>query len=258
MNKETEETVICPLSRWYYGRGALLIVLSAGLGLYFLYDGAIGYPKKNRTVDLHEAFEAAKAGEDWQPQDVAVEDGGTADDGGAGASMDADHLAEIEKARQAGRDGISWAGFAAERRLPEKAPERFTAAQIRQQFHFAIGLGAVAAAGGVFLLLVRGRALRCDADSLTFPGGRRILFSAVLVIDLQKWDKGIGRLVYRKNESGSESRVRIDDYKYVGSAEVLRRIQQANPEVEIEGDRHWLWPEGEGAESKSDSKPDDN
>jgi len=245
MNEETEQPdqiIVCPLSRWYYGRVALLIALSAGLGLYFLYDGAIGYPKKNRSVDLYEAFEAAKKGEDWQLQEGSREE------------VDAEHLAEIEKARQAGRDGVSWAGFAAERRLPEKAPERFTPEQIRQQFHFAIGLGVFALLGGLFVLLVRGRALRCDAASLTLPNGQRIAFSEVVAIDLRKWDKGLGRLTYRDGKNGGsgagEKHARIDDYKFAGSAQIMRRICQENPEVTIEGDRRWLWPD-EGTEKQA-------
>lgn len=250
MNEITAQTVTCPLSRWYYGRAALLIALSAGLGLYFLFDGAVGYPNKNRSVDLYEAFDAEKRGQDWQPQTDAE------------GSIAADHLAEIEKARQAGRDGVSWAGFAADRRLPEKAPERFTAEQIHQQYHIAIALGVFALLGGLFLLLVRGRTLRCDADSLTLPSGRRIPFSQVVSIDLRKWHKGFGRLTYRDenhraqasevNDGRGAQRVRIDDYKYAGSAEILRRVCQQNPDVTIEGDRRWLWPEDQTATSAAD------
>ena len=45
-------------STWFYRRIGILMLLTGGLGLYFLYDGAIGYPKKNFTVDLHDAFDA--------------------------------------------------------------------------------------------------------------------------------------------------------------------------------------------------------
>ena len=54
-----DEVTFCRPSTWFFRRIGILIALTGGLGLFFLYDGMIGYPKKNFTVDLYEAFEAA-------------------------------------------------------------------------------------------------------------------------------------------------------------------------------------------------------
>jgi len=215
------------VSPWFYRRLGLLILLTGGLGLYFLYDGAIGYPKKNFTVDLHEAFEAGRAGQDWRE---AVD-------------MDAvtgeERRQQLREAHRAGREGGAWAGFAAELSLPEKVPERYSEAEIREQFHFAVLMGIVSLGIVGYGLLQRRRVFRCEAGRLVPPRGGAVRFERVERIDLRKWDRGLGWLHYRDDE-GEERKLKLDDYKFSGLGEMLARLVEENPEVEVEGDRRWL------------------
>jgi len=64
----------------------------------------------------------------------------------------------------------------------------------------------------------------------------------VTKIDLEKFDRGVGRLHYL-TEGGEEDVQKVDDYKYAGCSAMLRRVREVNPAVEIEGDERWLAPE---------------
>lgn len=220
--------IVCPLSRWFFRRMAMLALLMTGLALYFLYDGAIGYPKKNFTADLYEAFDAGRSGLDWQGS------------GAEGKAYSDEQTAELGRAHQAGADGATWAGFAAGRLLPEKAPKRYTADEIREQYHFAVLLGVIALGAVLWTLFQRKKAFRCDREAIITPRGRTIPFSDVVRLDLKKWDRGIARLTVREGESDAETTVKVDDYKFSGTGRILRRLCANNQAVEILGDRRWI------------------
>jgi len=221
-----DEILVCPVSKWYLRRLAMLVALTGGLGLYFLYDGSIGYPKKNHLADLHEIFEATSRGEAAGP----FPDEGTRSE---------KQRKELEAARRAARDGASWAGFAAERMLSESAPKRYSEGEIREQFRFAILMALIALAIAAFGASRRKRAFRADAEGISFPDGKRIAYAEMLEIDLRKWDRGVAKVRYSAPE-GEERVAKIDDYKYAGTTAILKRARETNPAIGIEGDLRWL------------------
>ena len=229
------DEIVCPLSKWYFRRIGMLLALTGGLGLYFLYDGAIGYPKKNHVADLYEAFDAVSKGRSWEPEDPAA--------------LTEEQKEEIEEARQAAEGGATWAGFAADRLLPEKEPKRYTEADIREQFHFAILMGVICVGLGAFVFARRKKAVRADGEVITLPGGEKIPFLLVRKLDLAKWDRGVA-VVTCATESGDEKTVKIDDYKFQGTDAILKRLLEKNESVELAGDRRWLFP-GEKTEEAS-------
>lgn len=236
-----DELIFCRPSTWFYRRIGILTALTGGLGLFFLYDGMIGYPKKNFTVDFHEAFEEAR--------EASTESAPVSGE----RRYSPEQLEELKKAAAAGREGGTWAGFAAERLLSEKIPERYSEAEIREQFHFAMLMGAVSLGIIVFLLGHRRRSFCYDEKSLHTPSGKIIPFQNVIALDIRRWDRGIGLLTYREEGNGSAA-LKIDDYKYVGITEILKAICSANGAVEIEGDPRWLGlPEEDGSAAGSDS-----
>lgn len=239
-----DEVTFCRPSTWFFRRIGILIALTGGLGLFFLYDGMIGYPKKNFTVDLYEAFEAAR---------VTSSDSGFAYDESA---YSAEQLEELKKATVAGREGGTWAGFAADRLLSEKIPERYTEADIREQFHFAILMGVISLGIVGFLLWHRRRSFSYGETSLTTPAGKVISFADVTALDIRRWDRGIGLLSYE--EEKELLRLKIDDYRYDGITEMLKKICAANDLVKIEGDRRWLGFEDQAAESDADVGAEEN
>lgn len=222
------EAAVCRVSTWFYRRMGMLILLTGGLGLFFLYDGKIGYPKKNFTVSLYESFEA---GQDGTPFDRAAF---------ANENLSGEQLSELEKAHLAGQEGATWAGFAADRMLPEKVPERYSAADIEEQFRFAIIMGVIALAIFLFCLWQRTRVYRYDSEKVSLPNGEVHPFSAFRHLDLSKWDRGIARITSRAAEGSEEKSLRFDDYKYSGIGALLLRVCEVCPDLEIEGDRRWL------------------
>jgi hypothetical protein len=220
------EEIVCRASLWYFRRMAMLMALTGGLGLLFLYDGVFGYPAKNHIADLHEIFVKAAAG--VTPAPLSGE-----------KKRSEKRTRELEEARQAAAGGASWAGFAAARMLAEEEPERYSREEIDEQFFFAGLMGVVTAGIGIFWLTRRNRACRGDDVSIMFPGGNRIRYADILEIDLQKWDRGIGRLRYREGD-GEERFAKVDDYKYSGTAAILKRALAKNPGIVLEGDPRWL------------------
>ena len=55
---EKSEQIICKVAFWYYRRMALMFLLFVGGGLWFFYDGLIGWPQKNKIHIAKMAFEA--------------------------------------------------------------------------------------------------------------------------------------------------------------------------------------------------------
>ncbi len=223
---ERTDPIVCRTSPWFFKRMLLLMALTGGLSAFFLYDGLFGYPRKNHIADLHGAFEAVAEGKTTLPPEAM-------------AGKSEERRRELEEAFEAARSGAAWAGFAAARRLPEKEPKRYAESEIREQFHFAAGMFAVTLVIGGVAVARRRRTLRADGEAIHLPSGLRIPFDAIVRIDLQRWDRGIGKVVHR-SESGGESVAKIDDYIYAGSGKVLQRARQRNPSIAVEGDPRWL------------------
>ncbi len=55
----------CSVAFWYYRRMLLVIGLMLFGGLWFFYDGRVGWPQKNVAAVAKRAFEAAADGHDW-------------------------------------------------------------------------------------------------------------------------------------------------------------------------------------------------
>ncbi len=222
---DEDNVVKCPLSSWFYRRVGIAFVVIAGMALYFLYDGAIGYPKKNLAADLHDAFIAGQSS-------VALPE--TADRG-----FTEQHVRDMEAAFEAGREGSSWTAFAAGRKLSGKEPKRYTEADISEQFLFAGILGALCVAIAIGLFFYRGRHFRCTPISFTTPDGTEVAFSRVEGIDLRKWDRGIARVRYR-DEEGKVRQAKVDDYQFSGAGIILKRLYEQRADLDVRGDRTWF------------------
>lgn len=199
-----------------------MAALFAGLALFFLYDGIIGYPKDNFHAGLFDAFDAGRSGGELNSLNEKT----------LGRNLRPEDQAELKAAFESGARGGSWAAFAAERHLGEAKPEPHPPESIRQQFHFA-GVMAVLLAGvAVVALIHRKRCLRAGADWLETPSGRRVHFSEIHRIDFSKWDRGLAIVEISGGEQRNR-RFKLDDYKYSGAAKILDRIHRNRPEVAI-------------------------
>ena len=66
MESGSTEPLVCTVGKWYYKRMTLMALLLAAGGCWFLYDGVIGYGKKNIIAIAEMAFQAGGEGLPWQ------------------------------------------------------------------------------------------------------------------------------------------------------------------------------------------------
>lgn len=113
------------------------------------------------------------------------------------------------------------------RRPPEKA---FSPGDIQGQF-FLGGLSmALAFAALIWMYANRNRQLRADDEAVYGPTGRRVPFSSITGINKRKWEsKGIAVLQYQLD--GKKGKLKLDDYKYAGAADILRDIETRRGEA---------------------------
>ncbi len=208
----------CRVGRWFMRRMGILGILLGGGALFFLYDGHIGYPKKNFNAALYAAFMSGKSGTGEKPQ-------------AADFAFDAfaeKQNAELDLAISAGKSGETWSKFAAERHLPASEPEKITSEDIAVQKYYAAVLALASVGVMIFAFWQQRRVLACDDTAVILPGGRRVEIDSVTKLNMTKWDRGIALLSIDSGRS-----IKIDDYKFEGAGKIIERIREKRPEIEI-------------------------
>ncbi len=175
-------------------------------GLYFLYDGFIGYPKKNEQFRSHASYF-----EDLETRKAAHLEGG-----GMLTAWEEQTSDEYEAAEE------KWKAHATSMGWAEEPPEKLYSPG--EQFFF----GALCIAVGLAVLgtmfINRGRSIRADEQGFYTDKGDRILFESAFRIDKRKWDnKGLA-YVYHRDSEDKEKRAVIDDLKYDGADKILTRL----------------------------------
>ena len=203
----------CKVSRWYFWRVAKFAALFLVAGLWFGYDGLIGYPKSNEIAKEHSQF---------QDQVRAT----YAEMEASGTLSGWPTLAESRN-WPTGENGEAptWVAYAAAKGWPEKPPKTHSQSSIQTQLYLALG-GILAAVAAILIgFLNRKKTLSADADSLTTPRGVHIPFTAVSEIDRRPWrTKGFARITYT-NPGDRKAKSVIDDLKFEGANRVLERLE---------------------------------
>ena len=132
-----------------------MTLMFVGFGLYFLYDGFIGYPKKNAIYDEHVKSWKSRMRRRpfWKRATL--------------------HLIGQGSCRESYPKQDDWIDYAADNGWPEEPPEKRYSTT--DQFFF----GALCCGIGLAILgtmmLNRGKVLRADGLSFTSPKGERVL-----------------------------------------------------------------------------------
>jgi hypothetical protein len=215
MEQSSESTagtpIICRVTPWYFRRMGMMAAMLAVFGLYFIYDGKIGYPKANAIADQKTWFEQ-----------VVLKGFDEAKAAGKLETWVAD-----AKARKwpTGRDGEPprWISYAAKNGWPEK-PHRYTDKEIEEQFWWGGGTLFASLIAGILILLNKNKILRGEEDHLITPDGKKVFYAEAFRVDKRLWDnKGLA-YVWHRPAGGGETRVVIDDLKYDGAGRVLDRL----------------------------------
>jgi hypothetical protein len=205
------DIIVCRVASWYFWRMAKAAGFLLVLGLYFFYDGAIGYPKQNKIGESKQwfettylkSFELAKASrtlEQWMAQNKA-------------AGLPVGENGEPPK----------WATYAAQKGWPEEAPKHYGEEEIAQQYHWGSAMFVLIGVVGIVTLLNKGKTLVGYPDHMVMPNGAEVRFQDVSKVDKRKWDvQGLAYVFYQKE--GKTMRATVDDLKFAGAGRVLARL----------------------------------
>lgn len=222
---DPQDPIICRVTPWYFRRMGLMATMCLGMGLYFIYDGRIGYPKENVWV----------AQKEWYEQEII------------GGPKKADREIEsFEEARAQGEEVTAawmkmarekgwvynadlkeprWVDYAAGRGGWPESPKYHSPEKIREQYYFGGALVFVAAVAGILVLRNRKKVLVGHADHMVMPNGVQVRYDQVTCVDKRKWEfKGLAYIHFRSTESAPTRRVTIDDLMYGGAGKVLKRL----------------------------------
>ena len=179
------QEITCRTTTWFKKRRLIMVALLLGFSAYFFYDWKIGYPKQR---DEYLAY--------WPTYQ--------------------------EKALNQ-KDDKAWRALARDNGWPASPKEKDWDYKIKEQLIWGLGTGAIGLALLLSYLRFVGRTLRCDADSLTTPDGRRIPFASVTKVDKRKWDnKALAYLWWQ--DQGTSRKAVIDDLVFDGAGHVLDRL----------------------------------
>lgn len=208
------DTITCHVTSWYYRRMGLLAAMFLGMGLFFFYDGKVGYPKKN----------AVAAKKVWFEETVLK----SYDD--AQSAGEAAVTAWLKDARERGwivnpnLQQPRWDDYAAPHDWPSD-PKKYSPEEIEQQFYWGAAMIVGAAIAGLLVLLNHNKVLVGHRSDMKMPNGTTVAFADVFKVDKRKWDnKGLATVYYREGGSGAERKAVVDDLKFHGADRVLKRL----------------------------------
>jgi hypothetical protein len=220
-NVETD-VIECHVTRWYYRRMGLLTAMFIGMGLYFIYDGKWGYPKKNEIAERKEWFEREVVGTGTPPAAGSYEEAKA-----KGPDAVTQWMAEARAQQWVISSQMQeprWDDFAAPHGWASD-PKKYSDEEIEQQFWWG---GAVLVGGlitGVLLLLNRNKTFVGHPGHMVMPNGTEVSYDSVFKIDKRKWDnKGLAYAFYRASEGGPSRKAVIDDLKFGGADKILTRL----------------------------------
>ncbi len=231
----SEPTIICKATRDTFFRFSIVLVAFFGFGLYFFYDGAIGYRHVNEAICSHEAFAALgekKAGEmnaaQWadmlatgalvaSPEgepDIATNSEGKRYPLPVGTETTRNYPVEVyDHAAMVAGWNDCWKAYSERKRFPlDPGDHPHDEAAIREQWY----------GGGVCMLisaLIVGLMLRTAHRELSLKGntitaaGRQFELADIERIDLRQWGPGFKGAAYF---TVGGRRIKVDGMTYGG------------------------------------------
>lgn len=200
--------ILCRVTPWYFRRMGMMAAMLAAFGLYFIYDGKVGYPKANQIAEKQVWFD-----------EVVLK---SFDEAKAANKVDVWVKNATQQGWPTGRDGEPprWVSYAAQNGWPEK-PHRYTQKEIDEQFWWGGGTLLAAFIVATLILLNKNKVLQGEPDHFITPEGKKVVYADVFRVDKRLWDnKGLA-YVWHRPDGGGEQKVVIDDLKYEGAVRVL-------------------------------------
>ena len=249
----TTTSIICRPTRDTFVRFAIVLAAFFGFGLYFFYDGAIGYRAANEVYFSYQAFAelgkdasaatAWKAEKAMQPLISAEQVEGEWIVEGKyplPANCDAARTTPAEAADHAAMSkswAECWTAYTARMHYPVKPAEHpYDTAAIREQWIAGGVCMCISAIIIFFILRTRSRVMSLRGDTVT-ACGQTFQVADISRLDLRQWGKGFKGIAYA---TVNGRKIRLDGMTYGGfdpaagqPAETLRNALLARYQGEI-------------------------
>lgn len=219
-------------------RTTLFVLLCAGMGGWFAYDGWIGYPEKNRQehIEALPSAERAEAADAKTYPSVTAKSLAGARDAlkKIGVASQRKALTDLYGGPPSFADNEAWYYFGPTYRvkviLKDGRPRRVigestekTLSEIRTQQWLAASLGVIAVVLLFVLMRVWRTHLVLDDQGLSFGRSRPIPWEDMKSLETDRFlKKGWLDLVYQEN--GTDRRIRLDEYHLARFDEVIAAI----------------------------------
>lgn len=226
----TISAIICRPTRDTFVRFTIVLLAFFGFGLYFFYDGAIGYRKANEVYFSYQAFARlgaqASKGISWDANGtmplihatVVGDELMIEDKYPLPAGCDAARQLPAEAAGYAAMQkswADCWLRYTERMHFPVKPAEHpFDTAAIREQW--LAGSVCMIISGIIIFLIIRTRrrVMALQGDMVT-AAGQNFRVSDISQLDLRQWGKGFKGIAYA---TVNGKRIRMDGMTYGGFA----------------------------------------
>lgn len=225
----TNNTIICRPTRDTFVRFAIVLAAFLGFGIYFFYDGAVGYRKANEVYFSYQAFaelgNKASTSAPWgaeralHPLIAAEQVNGQwmvdgqypLPDNCVAASITPPEAADYEAMKKSWSD--CWTAYTARMHYPVKPAEHgYDTSAIREQW-IAGGVCMVISALILFFIFrTAGRTMQLEGDTIT-AAGRQFQVNDITRLDLRQWGKGYKGVAYA---TVNGRKIRLDGMTYGG------------------------------------------
>lgn len=222
-------SIHCRPTRDTFVRFGIVLLAFFGFGLYFFYDGSVGYRKANEVYFSYQAFAGlgarASEGPAW-PADMAQKplivaeytDGELRAEGKYPLPADCEatrttppEAADYHAMRKSWAD--CWTAYTARRHFPVKPVDHaFDTGSIQEQW---LAGGVCMLISGVliyFILRTARRSMSLEGDLVT-AAGQQFRISDITRLDLRQWGKGYKGVAYA---TVNGKKVRMDGMTYGG------------------------------------------
>lgn len=225
----TNQSIICRPTKDTFIRFAIVLAAFFGFGLYFFYDGAIGYRKANEVYFSYTAFarlgdEASKS-DSWSA-DTAAQPLIQAEQVGAEQMVDGKYPipADCEAARSTPPEAANhaamrkswadcWTSYTARMKYPVKPAEHpFDTNAIREQWIAGSVCMLISAIILFFIARTSKRTMALNGDTVT-AAGQQFKVDDISLLDLRQWGKGFKGIAYAKV---GNRKIRMDGMTYGG------------------------------------------
>lgn len=222
--------IICRPTRDTFVRFGIVLLAFFGFGLYFFYDGAIGYRKANEVYFSYQAFArlGAEASQStpWDTASAAARPLITAEQvegewmaegkyplpaDSAAMTSTPPEAADYAAMRKSWAD--CWTAYTGRMHFPVKPAEHaFDTAAIREQWLAGCVCMLISGVIVYFILRTRRRVMALEGDLVT-AAGQQFRVEEISRLDLRQWGKGYKGVAYATVKG---RKIRMDGMTYGG------------------------------------------